>query len=591
MRSRATSAACQYSNTRPRSRIGVVSQATTVRAATISAASSRPAPPTSTASSAPEPSSCTRLRTRPTRRARSPAAWISFSPRLSSLRRSRDSLPWAWTEGTACIISVTKRASWPRRLRSRRLASARGPASRAAPNPPTTTRPAAIAPSSASIQASTATAATSSGRATSNCARPRLTQVFIACRSPTKRTNAPPLGLPASVRDGTPRRWSNSRRRSPCTKTWPSSSASTRSRPRSHAPASAALTRTASVIPLAPPPTTAFAPSARATVQAACPSAFAISAAKRAGAARAAARTSRARLSACDGIAQFRAAMLAGEQRAGDVAVGQAVEADHRRLHQVGGLAHGQRRGRQQTGDGNDVVTALAQPLHARPGAHCVLGTEHHAVDRPTQPVGAEQRCGLGLDQAVGHFDHGHVDAAAAEFRHQGLVDAPDGGFSHTVGGYVTGVGEIEYRSGAGVFHQEVVVAGTRAGDLRGAHAQARPGQPAHQMGARRGLAGVHGGAGHDDHARRRLAAGTRRQRVAAQVERIAVLVGQDAQRLDLGGPAVDALMPVDGLGGDAAGGHQVAMADGPRHVGLELLGRIAVAVADDDLVAVEQLR
>ena len=73
-----------------------------------------------------------------------------------------------------------------------------------------------------------------------------------------------------------------------------------------------------------------------------------------------------------------------------------------------------------------------------------------------------------------------------------------------------------------------------------------------------------------------------------AQVQGAPIGIAEDAQDLDFGRPAMDALMPVDGVRGYATGRHEVAGTDGLGHVGLELLGRVAVAIADQDLVAME---
>ncbi|MEO8443953.1 MAG: hypothetical protein ABI567_02985 [Gammaproteobacteria bacterium] len=48
--------------------------------------------------------------------------------------------------------------------------------------------------------------------------------------------------------------------------------------------------------------------------------------------------------------------------------------------------------------------------------------------------------------------------------------------------------------------------------------------------------------------------------------------------------------MPRECLGGNAATRHEVARPRSLRHHGLELVGRVAIAIGDDDLVAREQV-
>ena len=82
--------------------------------------------------------------------------------------------------------------------------------------------------------------------------------------------------------------------------------------------------------------------------------------------------------------------------------------------------------------------------------------------------------------------------------------------------------------------------------------------------------------------------AGDRLERIARQVHRHAGGVAEQADGLDLGGRA-DQTTALHRPGSDAAGSDEVAGSQIVGHDAFELIGGVAVAVTDDDLVADEQ--
>ena len=147
----------------------------------------------------------------------------------------------------------------------------------------------------------------------------------------------------------------------------------------------------------------------------------------------------------------------------------------------------------------------------------------------------------------------------------------------------------------ARVEEEVVVVARAGAGRLPGGHAQPGRGEAVREMGQHRRLPGVHRGAEHGDHGD--VMGGT----VGARGDRAqhlvgggagegegAVLVADHADRLDLCGGA-DAGVLLEHTGGQTAGGREMGGAEVRGDHREELVGGVAAAVGDDDLVAGEE--
>jgi len=149
---------------------------------------------------------------------------------------------------------------------------------------------------------------------------------------------------------------------------------------------------------------------------------------------------------------------------------------------------------------------------------------------------------------------------------------------------------EVQHAMRPGVDHHPVVVPRTRTGDLCCAGTKATSAETVHQGVNRRCLARVHGGAEHGDGARTDGLRKLRHQAEIGEIQGAAPFVPDQPHGRDVGRIA-HISAAAEHRGGDAPRGHELGTSQVRRHVGLELVRCVTVAVDDDDLVPVVQHR
>lgn len=171
---------------------------------------------------------------------------------------------------------------------------------------------------------------------------------------------------------------------------------------------------------------------------------------------------------------------------------------------------------------------------------------------------------------------------ACAADQGQGIVKQLVDG--RACGGSVACICKVQSHARACIDHRPDVAAGPRSRDLGGTHFHSGPAQPLDQRGGSGGFPGVHGRSHDQDDRTARCDGSCLDRAILAKVKNCTVSAFQKSDRPNSGGRSGGTVLGA-GLRCHAPACDKTASPQIVRHDCVELVGRITIAVCDNDLV------